>query len=46
MYAFDSTGNIVINETNEYKPLIKVEKIGVAAFYLTGPEVHLTKLSN
>jgi hypothetical protein len=33
MYAFDSTGNIIIDENNEYKPLIKVERIGVAAFY-------------
>ena len=46
MYAFDSTGNIIIDENNEYKPLIKVERIGVAAFYQAGPEVYLSKISN
>ena len=46
IYAFDSTGKIEINESNSYKPLIKVESMGVSAFYQAGPGVHLTKLSN
>lgn len=43
-FAFAMTGNIQLAETAEYKPLGKLNEIGVSAFYQAGNGVRLSTL--